>query len=49
MARYRGWVGGSGGVGGGGEWEAGGGLNLPLKLFGLAIGPRSASYRPKHA
>ena len=34
------------GVGG---WEAGGGLNLPLRLFGLAMGPRSASHRPKRA
>ena len=48
MVRYRGgWVGG-GGAGGGG-WEAGGGLNLPLGQFGLAMGPRSASHRPKHA
>ena len=38
-----------GGVGGGGGWEAGGRLNLPLGLFGLAMGPRSASHRPKHA
>ena len=47
MARYRGWVGRQEGegVGGGGEWEAGGRLNLPLQLFGLAMGPRSASHR----
>ena len=38
-----------GGVGGGGWWEAGGGLNLPLGPFGLAMGPRSARHRPKHA
>ena len=36
-------------MGGGGGWEAGGGLNPSLGLFGLAMGPRSASYRPKHA
>ena len=28
----------------GGEWEARGGLNLPLGLFGLVMGPRSDSY-----
>ena len=38
-----------GGAGGGGGWEAGGRLNLPLGLFGLAMGPRSASHKPKHA
>ena len=49
MVRDRGgWVGG-GGVGGRGGWEARGGLNLPLGLFALAMGPRSASHRPKHA
>ena len=41
--------GGGEGVGGGGEWEAGDRLNLLLELFGLAVGPRSASHRPKHA
>ena len=41
MAHYRGgWAGKAGGEGG---REAGGGLNLPLGLFGLAMGPRSAS------
>ena len=40
---------GGGGAGGGGGWEAGGRLNLLLGLFGLAMGPRSASRRPKHA
>ena len=46
MARYRGgWVRG-GGVDGWGGWEAGGGLN---PLFGLAMGPKYASHRPKHA
>ena len=50
MASYMG-VGGQegGGAGGGGEWEAGGRLNLSLGLFGLAMSPRSASHRPKHA
>ena len=44
MAHYKG-----GQVGGSkGGWEAGGGLNPPLGLFGLATGPRSAIYRPKH-
>ena len=33
----------------GGEWEAGGGLNLLLGTLGLAMGPRSANHRPKHA
>ena len=32
------------GVGG---WAAEGGLNLLLRLFGLAMSPRSASHRPK--
>ena len=40
-------VGGRGG--GGGGWEAGGRLNLSLGLFGLAMGPRGASHRPKRA
>ena len=35
-------------AGGGGEWKARGGLNLPLGPFGLAMGLRSASHRPKH-
>ena len=34
------------GVGGGGRWEAGGGLYLPIGLFGVAMSPRSASHRP---
>ena len=38
-----------GGAGGGGGWEAGGRLNHPLGLFGLAMSPRSASHRPKYA
>ena len=32
-----------------GGWEAGGGLNSPLGLFRLAMSPRSANHRPKHA
>ena len=40
---------GGGGAGGRSRWEAGGGLNFPLGLFGLAMGPRSASHRPKRA
>ena len=45
MGCYRGgWVGG-GGVSGVGEWEARGGLNYPLGLFGLAMSPRS-TYQP---
>ena len=49
MECYRGgWVGG-GGAGGGGGWETRSGLNLPLGLFELAMGPRSASHKPKHA
>ena len=35
------------GVGGGGGWEAGGGLYLPIGLFGVAMSPRSASHRPR--
>ena len=53
MACYRGWVGrrgwGGDGVGGGEGWKARGGLYPPLGLFGIAMSPRSASYRPKHA
>ena len=46
-----GWIGGweGGGTDGGYGWEDRGRLNLPLGLFGLAMGPRSASHRPKHA
>ena len=40
---------GGGGAGGGGGWEARGRLNPLLGLFGLVMGPRSASHRPKHA
>ena len=36
-------------MGGGGGWEVAGGLNPPLGLPGLAMSPRSASHRPKHA
>ena len=35
-------------MGGLGRWADGGGLNLALGLFGLAMSPRSASHRPKH-
>ena len=35
------------GVGGGGEWEAEGGLNPQTGLFGVAMCPRSASHRPR--
>ena len=37
-----------GGVGGGGGWEAGGGLHRPTGPFGVAMSPRSASHRPRH-
>ena len=36
-------------VGGGREWVVRGGLNPPLGLIGLAMSPRDASHRPKHA
>ena len=55
MVRYGGWVGrrrGAGegaGVGGGCWWESGSGLNPSLGPFVLAMGPKSASHRPKHA
>ena len=49
MAHYRMWADGRGGVGVGGGWEAGSGLNPLLGLFGLAMSPRSTSNRPKHA
>ena len=32
--------------GDGGGWETGGGLHCPIGLFGVAMSPRSASYRP---
>ena len=31
--------------GGGGGWEAGGGLSLPIRLFGIAMSPRTTSHR----
>ena len=34
-------------MGGGGGWEAGGGLNTPTGLFGVAMCPRSAGHRPR--
>ena len=44
-----GWEEGAGGrrVGGGGGWEARGWLYLPIGLFGVAMSPRSVSYRPR--
>ena len=46
---------GRGGAGGGGGWEAGGRLNPPLGLFGLArvpevpaIGPNMLRWRKRH-
>ena len=38
-----------GGVGDGGGWAVGGGLYFPLGLFRVAMGQRSASYRPRQA
>ena len=35
------------GWGGVGAGEAGGGLNLPIGLFGVAMSPRSAGHRPR--
>ena len=35
------------GVGGGGGWEARGGLNLPIGLFRVAMSPRNASHRSR--
>ena len=32
-------------MGGGGGWEAGGGLYLPIGLFGVAVSPRSVTQR----
>ena len=43
------WVGRSGWGGWWGEWTAAGRLKHPLGLFELAMSPRSASCRPKHA
>ena len=40
-----GWVVGVGWVEG--EWVAGGELHLPIGLFGVAMSPRSAGYRPR--
>ena len=40
---------GGGELGGGRGWAARGGLNPPLGLFELAMSPRSASHRAKHA
>ena len=38
------WVDGGGGWGG---WKAGGGPHPPIGLFGVAMSPRSAAYRPR--
>ena len=35
--------------GSGDEWEAGGGLYLPIGLFGVAMSPRTTSHRPRQA
>ena len=35
-------------MGGGGGWEAGGGLHHPIGLFGVAMSQRSVSHRPRH-
>ena len=32
--------------GGEGGWEVRGGLHRPIRLFGVAMSPRSASHRP---
>ena len=37
------------GVGGGGGWEAGGGLHFPIGLFGVAMSPRNTSHRSREA
>ena len=34
---------------GGEGWAAGGGLNLPLEVFGVAMSPKSVTDRSKHA
>ena len=36
-------------MGGGGRWAAGGGLYIPIRLFGASMSPRSASHRPRQA
>ena len=40
---------GVGGVSDGEDWQPGVVYTSALKLFGLALSPRSASHRPKHA
>ena len=42
-----GWEG--GGMGGGYRWEAGGGLYLPVGLFGVAMSPRTTGHIPRQA
>ena len=48
MYKGVGWVEEVGGVGGGGGWEAGGGLHRLTGLFGVAMRPRSAIHKPRH-
>ena len=38
-----------GGVGSGDRWETGGGLYLPIGLFGVAMSPRTTSHKPRQA
>ena len=40
-------MGGRDGVGGGGWWEAGGGLHLPIGLFGVAMSLRTTSHKSR--
>ena len=49
MAHNRDGEAGWGGADGKGVWEARGRLNISLGLFGLAMGPTSASHRPEQA
>ena len=35
--------------GGGGRWEAEGGLHRPIGLFGVAMSPRTTGHRPRQA
>ena len=36
-------------MGGGGRWKPGGGLYLPIGLFGVAVSPGNTSHRPRQA
>ena len=49
IGMYKGMVGERGRVGGGEGWAAGGGLYPMLGLFEVAMSPRSATHRPRHA